>query len=186
MSERGDLRLFVAIYPPPDAARDMLRALAKLDLPPDARHKVTRLDQLHMTVQFIGDVPGRDLDDVVESVERSAAGVTPFTLTPHRLVTLPERGTPRLIAVETDLPAGLVEVHRRLAQRFSRTLRTDSADRFFPHITVCRFTGAAKPASVDATVVLLPFSVSKLTLVRSTLSPAGAKHEAVQDVRFTG
>jgi 2'-5' RNA ligase len=186
MSERGDLRLFVAIYPPQDAARHMLRALAKLDPSPDARHRVTRLDQLHMTVQFIGDVPARELEDVVESVQRSAAGVLPFSLTPRRLVTLPERGTPRLIAVETDLPAGLQEVHRRLAQRLSRKPRAGSADRFLPHITVCRFTGSANPAPVDAMVISAPFAVECLTLVRSTLSPDGAKHEAILDVRITG
>src|SRR5690606_37699260 len=117
-----DLRLFVAIYPPEGGkagqvgARDWLRALRKMD-PPLANHRQTPPEQVHLTLQFIGDTPEGELDRVIESVERSASGIGPFELKPVRFMTLPPRGRPRLVALETDAPAGLLELQRRLAQR---------------------------------------------------------------------
>ena len=178
------LRLFVALYPPEEARRQMLRALDKLDPPPDARHRTVPLEQVHMTLQFIGETPERDLPEVIESVRRSVAGLEPFTLVPMRLVTFPDRRPPRLIAVETDAPAGLLEAQRRLAQRLARSPRSRAGDRFRPHLTVCRFTGSAKPKPVDAPVRLSPFPVDRIVLMRSVLKPTGAEHLPVEAVRL--
>lgn len=178
------LRLFVALYPPEESRRQLLRALRKLDPPPDARSRVCPLEQVHMTLQFIGDRDERDLPDVVESVERSAAGLPPFHLKPQRLVTFPDRGTPRLIAIETDSPPTLLEIHRRLVQRLARPTRSGRAreDRFRPHLTLLRFTGSARPVPADAPVTLDPFLVSEIVLMRSVLKPTGAEHSVVAQV----
>ncbi len=174
----SDLRLFVAVYPPEDARRQMLRAVAKLDPPPDARHRVAPLEQIHMTLQFIGDTPERDVPGVIESVRRSVSGLTPFALTPAGLITLPERATPRLIALVTDAPPPLLEVQRRLAQRLARSARAN--DRFRPHLTLCRFTGSAAPKPLDAPVSLPAFPVEQVVLMRSILKPTGAEHLTVE------
>lgn len=170
------MRLFVALYPPEDARRAALRALQKLDPPPDARHRACPLEQVHMTVHFIGDTAERELDRTLESVQRSAAGLAPFDLAPLRLVTLPERGRPRLIALETDAPPTLLEIQRRLVQRLARSPRARTGDRFRPHLTLCRFTASANPRPVDAPVSLPAFRISELVLMRSILRPTGAEH----------
>ncbi len=176
------LRLFVAIYPPEDSRRSMLRTLHKLSPPPDARNRATPLEQLHMTVQFIGDAPERDLDDITESIRRSASGLGPFPLKPTRLITLPERGTPRLIAMETDSPPQILELHRRLAQRLARSPRAKTGDRFLPHLTVCRFTASARPKPLEQPVSLEAFPVTAISLMQSTLRPEGAIHSVVTHV----
>lgn len=176
------LRLFVAIYPTAEAARDLLRALGRLDLPPVATYRATRPEQVHMTVQFIGDTEERELAEVEESVSRSAAGLEPFMLTPARLVTLPERGPPRLVVAVTDAPPGLLELQRRLASRLARTPRPKTGDRFLPHMTLCRFTGAAKAPRVAEPLQAAPFEVREVVLMRSVLRPAGAEHVEVSRV----
>jgi 2'-5' RNA ligase len=182
MSGPGELRLFVALYPPEDTRRHMLRALAKLQPPPDARHRAVPLEQVHMTLQFIGDTPERDLPEVLESVQRSVAGLSRFTLTPFRLITFPDRGTPRLIALETDAPPALLEAQRRLAQRLARSPRIRAGDRFRPHLTLGRFTASAHPRPVDAPVPLESFPVEQIYLVRSILKPNGAEHRPIEGV----
>ena len=174
----ADPRLFVAIYPPEDTARGMLGAMRKLDPPP---HRETPLAQIHLTLHFLGPVAQRDLDDVTESVERSAAGIGAFVLTPWRLLSLPSHGRPRLIACETDAPPALFEIQRRLATRLSRKPRADPADRFVPHLTLCRFARSAKPRDVAHPVSIAPFPVDRLVLVRSVLRPGGAEHAPVRE-----
>lgn len=180
------LRLFVALYPPEEARRKMLAALRKLEPAPDARHRVTPLEQVHMTLHFIGDVDERDFEEVAESVRRSAAGLSPFDLIPKRLVTFPDRGQPRLIALETDAPPPLLEIQRRLVHRLARSPRAKTGDRFRPHLTLCRFTASASPRPVDAPVSLPAFRIDSIVLVRSILKPQGAEHSAIQTIPLSG
>jgi len=83
-----NLRLFVAVYPPPATARVLLEVLAGLDLPP---HRLVPPEQVHLTLQFIGDTPTSKLAAVTETVRRAAGGLEGFPMTPQRLITLPER-----------------------------------------------------------------------------------------------
>lgn len=176
------LRLFVALYPTADAAGAMLRALSRLDLPPVATYRATRAEQVHMTVQFIGDTEAASLPEVEESVRRSAAGVGAFALVPQKLTMLPERGPPRLVAAVTDAPPALLEVQRRLAQRLARSPRARAGDGFLPHFTLCRFTGGARAPRMEAPLRGEAFRVSDVVLVRSILRPSGAEHVEVMRV----
>jgi 2'-5' RNA ligase len=173
------LRLFASIEPPEDAAREMLRALRKLDLPPAARARETPLAQLHMTVQFIGDTDERELPGVMESVERSVSGLPAFDLRVTRLATLPERGPVRLVAAFTDAPPQLLELHRRLVARLARAPRSKKGDRFNPHLTLARFGGSGTPPRLDLPHAATPFRVGHILLMRSTLRPAGAEHAEI-------
>jgi 2'-5' RNA ligase len=166
------LRLFVALYPPAETVSSLLWALDNLNL--GSRGRVPD-DQVHMTVQFIGDTPECGLAEVQESIERSASGISAFDLRSIRLMTLPEGPRPRLVAAETDAPAPLLELHRRLAQRLARNVR--ERDRFRPHVTLQRFKSSAPPVSLA--LESAAFGVTHILLMRSVLKPAGAEHAEV-------
>ena len=177
-----NIRLFVGIQPPETLRRQYLDALGGLDPAPDPARRETPVEQVHLTLQFIGPVPQRELPETIESVERSAAGQPAFTLTPLRLVTFPERGTPRLIALELDAPAPLMEIRRRLVQRLAKRPRREDPNRFTPHITLCRFKPGAHPESVHHEVSLPSFDVREVVLFKSTLKPTGAVYAVVHSV----
>lgn len=166
------LRLFVALYPPGELTQAMCRSLEALDLPP---FRATPPAQVHLTLQFIGERSERELDEVRESVERSAAGLRPFALTPLRLRSLPERGPARLVACETDAPADLLEIQRRLARRLARSPRERAGDAFLPHLTLARFRSPVA-VRVDHPLDLTAFPVDAILLMRSILKPGGAVH----------
>lgn len=174
-------RLFVAIYPGPEAAARMLAALAQA-LPAEVRRRAVAPEQVHMTLQFIGDTDEREVPEVCESVRRSASGLAAFSLDIVRLATLPERGPPRLLAAITDAPAALRELQRRLASRLARNPRARPGERFLPHLTLCRFTGRAP--RVDAPGTIGAFEVRSVRLMASVLRPTGAEHTAVLAVPF--
>ncbi len=174
------LRLFVALYPPPAAAQQLLAFLPSLPLP---SHKPTPLDQLHLTLLFIGETDLRQLPQVQESVERAASGLPAFTLTPQRLTTLPSPSSPRtparLLACETSWPPHAAELQRRLAQRLARNVKQRDSAAFHPHITLARFSTPNPRAAIDQPLAMHPFAVGEVVLVQSVLSTGGAKHTAV-------
>ncbi|MCC6676549.1 MAG: RNA 2',3'-cyclic phosphodiesterase [Phycisphaerales bacterium] len=175
MSADARLRLFVAAYPPAETAATMLQELDRLDLP---RYRPTPAEQVHLTLQFIGDRSTHELDEVRESVERSAAGLHGFELKPSRLTALPQRGPARLVACETDAPPELLEIHRRLAHRLARNPREHGGDRFLPHFTLCRFAAPAR-IRLSQPLALPAFRIDAVLLMRSVLMPDRAKHREV-------
>lgn len=178
----SNLRLFVAVYPTADRVAAWFEAMATLDLPP---HRRTPAAQVHLTLQFIGDVPVAALDATIESVERATSGLSRFELSPTALTCLPERGPKRLVALEVNRQATLLEVQRRLAARLARRARPGrEGDRFRPHFTLCRFRRPVKMPPLDVAIDAAPFEVGEVVLMRSTLAPDGARHEPVASFGF--
>lgn len=172
-------RLFVAAYPPHHLAEAWLATLTRLPLP---EHRAVPVDQVHLTLQFIGDTPAKELDTVIESVERACAGLSQCVLTPREWIALPERGPARLVAVETDAPPALLELQRRLARRLATNVKANPTKGFRPHLTLCRFRSPAvlnAPLPELAQPASMPFSVSQVVLMRSVLRPDGAEHVPV-------
>jgi 2'-5' RNA ligase len=170
------LRLFAAIYPPEDIARAMIDELRTYEMP---EHRETPAEQIHLTMQFIGDTPASALEETIESVERAAAGLERFELKPSWFITLPEEDAARLVAVETDEPPTLLEIKRRLVTRLART-RRERSRRFRPHLTLCRFTNPVRLKQPLREETAIPaFKVERIALMKSTLSPSGAEHKEV-------
>ena len=167
------IRLFIAIYPPADAAAALLAALPAQS---EAPGRDTPLDQLHLTCHFIGDRDERQLRDVVESLNRSCSGLAAPTLTPQSLITLPERGTHRLIAAQLDATSSLFELQRRAVARLSRPGK--SAEGFLPHITLRRFGPAGGPR-ITRPLILPAFQPREVCLVKSVLHAGGASHAVI-------
>jgi RNA 2',3'-cyclic 3'-phosphodiesterase len=170
-------RLFIATYPPPDAAARLLGSLDDLELP---AHTRTRADQLHLTLLFIGDTPIRQIDSVVESVTRAAAGIGRFNLRPTTLVSLPTGPEPRLVAAEFEPTPPLLEMRRRLVTRLARQAR--ERGRFTPHMTLCRFRHGESKRLDPVPLEGPEFGVHRIAVVRSVLLPQGAEHRTIAEV----
>jgi len=148
-------------------------------------------EQVHLTVHFLGNVPVRSLNETIEALDRAKKGLHAFALAPTEIITLPRsgpRGRPRLIAVETEGPADLLELQRRVALRFARTARERPGDRYLPHITLVRFKwgGGGEPLGrpagrgpMEGAAPPRLFNVHEFHLVKSVLHPDGAQHQSV-------
>jgi len=157
--QNGELRLFLAIYPPESIVQILMEKLRSLDgLPP---YRETIPQQVHLTLHFMGNVHPRDIDQVIESTDRAKKGIYQFTLKMERLVAYPKRkhntgkssihpptpptsptrraALPRLLVAEMNQPKYLLELHHRLVQRLAKHPRPESNDRYSPHLTLCRF-----------------------------------------------
>lgn len=172
------LRLFVAAYPPPEVVDAWRRTLRGLDLPP---HRETPPEQVHLTLHFMGDTDRRQLDNVVESVRRSASGLSAFTLNVDRLISLPDHGPARLIAAAAKPHPTAAELHERLARRLARPGK--GRGEFLPHMTLCRFSAQTR-ARTDLAIEPTDVPVGSVWLMRSVLGVSGAAHAQIAEVRL--
>jgi 2'-5' RNA ligase len=179
------VRLFVAVWLPPDAAA----AVAAVDRPEIAGLRWTTPDQWHVTLRFLGSIDDEAAAGVAASLRSHAGGLPPVAvrLGPtlgrfgRRVLHVPVSGLePVAAAVAGVAGVGVGSAGGRGP--------ADDHD-FHGHLTLGR---ARDKRGVD----LRPFdgvacgpidwTVGTVTLVRSHLDPGGARYEIVETVKMAG
>ncbi len=169
------MRLFVAIPLPEDVRLELARLSAGV---PGARW--TPVDNLHLTLRFIGEVDGGRFDDIV--VALGAVDGAGFEL---QLASVGRFGTRRRARV---LWAGVhpSEAVVRLQARIETALRgaglAPEPRKFHPHVTLARLKGAPTER-IDRYLAdhgpyqSRPFAAESFVLFQSFLGQGGAMHQ---------
>lgn len=184
-------RCFIALEP--DAAtRDALAAM-----PVGAAARRVAIDQLHMTVAFLGTVPPEEGARLAAQLG-SVVGPLPAQRARHAEY-WPSAIHPRLVVVPFEADSGLAELEARVRSLVaSFDLPIDDHRPFRPHVTLARFARAARPAreapvggvlspaggslDVGAAAVRVTSRFESLTLYSSTLARHGARYRALATV----
>jgi RNA 2',3'-cyclic 3'-phosphodiesterase len=94
---------------------------------------------LHLTLQFLGDVPENAIADVCNAVTRGAAEVEPFGLEICGAGAFPNVGKPRTVWLGAKEGAEkMAELHDRVALALAELGFQDDARRFQTHLTIGR------------------------------------------------
>ena len=176
------MRLFVAIELSPSArahlqrVQDALRPLA-------GRTSFTKLENLHLTVKFLGEVPQQQVAELCEKLS-SVPKPGEMDLAAGGLVCLPERGQVRILgAAITSPPQQLLRLQADVetAATFFGFPRENRA--YLPHITLGRvrdpLPGSMRPKLIQATAGIFPgppAHIGHFVLMESRLSNAGAEY----------
>jgi 2'-5' RNA ligase len=145
------------------------------------RGKIRRVpsDQIHMTVLFLGDRPAAELDAITAKARDAAAGTGPVTLTPTRVLTLPENPPPRVLALEAAAPHNLHALYKRLIALFPALGDHPHRATILPHFTLARFRPNSNGKPVSTPVNLPTMEVTEIHLIQSLLKPEGPEHTSL-------
>ncbi len=147
--------------------------------------RASPLTQMHITVRFIGDIDDGKTKKVVKSISDAVQGMEPFEITVRGAGCFPNRKRPSVIWIGVEPE----DVLKAVADRISNNLRTMNIffdeKPFKGHITVGRCSG---PADVDGLLdrysdtEFIRFMCDEILVMRSELSPKGAKHTVSERV----
>ncbi|GAA1362123.1 RNA 2',3'-cyclic phosphodiesterase [Catellatospora chokoriensis] len=168
------MRLFVAVFPPPDAV-DHLAAVVDSLAVGRARARVTPSERWHLTLAFLGEVPDESAGPAALAVSAVEGPVGELRIRGggkfgHG------RSTVLWAGVEGDVE-GLTRVGRAVRRELrARRLHPDDK-RFAPHLTVARPGDRISHPDLTADLATLrdytgpAWPVTELVLVRSMLGP---------------
>jgi 2'-5' RNA ligase len=172
-------RLFIAIDPPQEVREQLAALCCGL---PDARW--TPVEQLHLTLCFIGEVSGDHFLDIREALAELT--IPPFPLQLRGVGFFPPRGLPRVVWAGVDRSEPLLVLQRKITTRlFQLGLEPDNR-KYSPHITLARLnqTPAAKVGkylTLHGLFAGTPFTVDRFVLYSSILGRKGATHLVEQE-----
>ncbi|HEX2195346.1 MAG TPA: RNA 2',3'-cyclic phosphodiesterase [Actinomycetota bacterium] len=180
------LRLFTAVRVPHAQLEWLDAAVGSLKDLPGARW--TTLDNQHVTLNFLGWVEASLLPRVAAAVDATAGRHRSAGVSLGPLGAFPRERRARVVWAGLDDPSGLLaDLARDLGERL-RPLGYEPEQRAFtPHLTLARLE---TPRSVEGRLPVLPkppgsFTVDRVTLFRSRLSPAGARYEVLHEAYLT-
>ena len=185
------MRIFLAVFPPPetqtlafDAAESLQRAAEREGIPAGEVAWVRR-ENLHYTLSFLGELNEEGAARAEEAAREAAIGLAPFEVALGAPGAFPNARRARVLWLGLSAGADpLIE----LAVRLERALRSRGFSRderpFSPHLTVGRvrdprhdLTGALAGANSLASEAASRFTVRRVSVVASTLSPGGSRYE---------
>lgn len=174
------LRLFVALDPPPEIGAALGRALESVRaVAPDERW--SRTESLHLTLSFLGHLPGETLDEVRAALAAASAGRAPFPIRVRGAGVFGRGARARVLwlGIEggealSSLQAAIVRELGAIGHREDRPYR--------PHLTLARSRDPrGSRALVDAQALLASldfgsFVVREVVLYRSELGRGGSRY----------
>ncbi|HEV2281128.1 MAG TPA: RNA 2',3'-cyclic phosphodiesterase, partial [bacterium] len=141
---------------------------------------------LHLTLQFLGDIPAAEVAEAVEAARAAAGATPPFAISFAGVGAFPSTAAPRVVWVGVTRGA---ERLAALAGSLARALRDRrfSLDPrpFAPHLTLARARGTGRPpdlrreAEAFDRVVLGDEFVTELVVVKSVLCSLEPVHTIV-------
>jgi len=148
---------------------------------PDARW--VGMDQIHLTLRFLGEVDALGLKHLAERLREPASRCRPARVALGPLGMFPGKGAPRVLFVGVALGPELLEL-QRVCEREAVALGVPPERKAYrPHVTLARWRGKARRSELPE-VDFGGAKLDKVVLLESRLLASGAVHSPLATYEF--
>jgi len=151
------------------------------------------LDNLHLTLKFLGDVDNTEIPDVCKTVRQVTADVAPFELSFAGAGGFPSLDRPRVLFAGVDDPSGsLVRIVSGLESELAELGFKPEPRDYRPHLTLGRSRGRSRRPSAELTrqieklhnFPLGQMVVDDVLLVASFLDKSGPTYQVMDTIEL--
>lgn len=183
-------RTFIAVELD-DAVRSRAEELIGILRAAEADVKWVESRNLHLTLQFLGEVPEQNIAAVCKAVEQGAAQVQPFDLEVGGAGAFPNSNRPRTLWIGAKAGSKeMAELHDYVALELADLNYQDEDRKFQTHLTIGRTRSGKNVASLgqllkqhaDCQAGLM--RVEKVTVFSSRLQQGGPIYEVLSTARL--
>lgn len=142
-----------------------------------------RVEKLHLTLKFLGEIETARVADLDRAAAQSATCAFPFFLSIEKTGTFPPRGIPRVLWLDVqDDSKGLSVLHQSLEEACASEGFPREPRSFHPHLTIARLHVSDSTARelgrhhCASHFTSNAFHVTELLVVRSELQRGGSRY----------
>ncbi len=183
------VRSFVALEISDEVKEKLGRLLGELQRT-NATIKWVEVENLHLTLKFLGEVPESQIEDIAETLKAVAQGTFPFSFTVQGVSGFPDLRKPRVLWVGVEATEALMRLQRMVEKAMENLGFEPEGRGYHPHITIGRvkaMVGIEKVKTILSENVNTVFGVvfaTHLTLFRSDLSKEGPTYTPLAKLPF--
>jgi 2'-5' RNA ligase len=186
------LRLFVAFRVPADVRSSLAKVQQRLKgLMRRSRVRWTPIEQIHLTLLFLGSVPVTRIEAVLAGLQEACEPFASVGLRIRGLGSFPNVRRPRVLwaGVAGDV-VSLFRVQSAIAATLGQYAEETEEKAYSAHLTLGRFKAVVPPERrlLETTIQAEEGSsfgeweASEVELIQSELSPSGARHATLRSV----
>jgi 2'-5' RNA ligase len=186
--------MFVALSLPEEVRAEVERAQSELRGGLErARVTWTRREQFHLTLKFLGDVEAGRAGALIEAVRAACRAGGALRLRAEGVGCFPDLRRPRVVWVGVKDAGGALGRLQRAVETACGAFAAE-LNRFSGHVTLCRIKSLARPEAdglarqVQAMAARSfgEWTAGEVEVMRSELSPQGARHSVLAGVPLGG
>ena len=177
-------RIFVAINLPGDVKKQLAGFFDKW---PELPAKWTAKDNLHITLEFMGDLTDEEIGDACLVVKEVAKRHAPFALNLNKvLYGPPKKNPPKLVWVQGETSEELADLKNDLQECLLEKIRFRPDEKVTPHITLARISEwEFKKFDIEERPEIneeidLQFSVDTIEVMESELKRGGPQYTILE------
>jgi len=147
------------------------------------------LENFHLTVRFLGEVPEERLPELLEVGRKAAAEAKPFTLALEVLGGFPQAKAARVLWIgPKEEPPEFQKLCRTVEETVQALGFPGERKEPVAHVTLARFKGPKdlRPVLARNFPPVLAAKIEALTLMKSELRPEGARYTPLCSWKFGG
>ncbi len=182
------MRCFIAVEVDDPQVRSFIEELSQVD----AALRVVRPENLHLTLKFLGEVPGDSIDGIMKAVDSSLSGFGPFETSLVGTGAFPSLDYMRVVWVGFgENRERFVEMQKAVDEALV-PLGFAPEKRFHPHLTLARVKSRKGKEQLKEFLLKnqeRPFgtlTVDSVRLKKSVLTPKGPIYSTERETRLTG
>ena len=171
-------RIFVVIDLPEEIKRELLsyeRRWKNLHI------KWTNFYNLHITLEFLGEVNKWELNKILQAIEKTALEVKPFDVKLDKIVLGPDPVQAKMFWATVCVDNNIIKLKNLMNENLKFYDFKLEEREFKPHITLARARG--NQLKGKQTNIILPnmkFKIESIKVMQSQLHPGGAKYKVVE------
>ncbi|PID58889.1 RNA 2',3'-cyclic phosphodiesterase [candidate division KSB3 bacterium] len=185
------IRSFIAIKIPGDI-QEKLQAIQDKLKQSEAHVSWTAPENIHLTLQFLGNIEEKQLDELVSAILSSVQDLAPFQLQIGYAGAFPNIRFPRVIWIGvTDDDSGSLKTLQSSVSGGLAQLGFDmERERFQPHLTLGRVRSQKNHSTLLRAIESMvnvwvgELSVRSIFLLKSELRPRGPEYTVLSEIRL--
>jgi 2'-5' RNA ligase len=176
----------VDIAPLPEIAK-FIEELRKLN----SSLKTVKLENIHLTLKFLGNVEESKIDKISEAMALSVKGIAPFRAKLKGSGVFPNLSRPRVIWLGVENADNLIRIANYLNENLQALGFEKESRAFSSHITVGRVRVLKEREKLQALIRQTKdkefgeLEISSIKLKKSVLTPKGPEYSIVKENGFT-
>ena len=192
------VRLFLAIDIPP-RAREIITALQNRFKPLGFNASWVAPENVHLTLQFLGDTPPEQIPDIHQGVSAAVTPVPQFMVALREVGVFPKlKKPPRILWVGMEDPKNrLAVLQENIAKQMEKIGFPKEKRNFTPHLTLARIRQerGGKRATLERLkreiesspkIEMEPFKIDAVRLIESQLTPRGSIYTILKEFPLGG
>jgi 2'-5' RNA ligase len=149
-------------------------------------------DNIHLTLKFLGEIDGKNIGNIVQKVEGACAKYSFFELGISGIGVFPNIRSPRVLWVGIQYAEALAGLQSEIETGMASIGYERERRKFSPHLTLGRFRSAKGEKAISEKIEMYKndrigsIGVQSISLMKSELSPSGARYSRVAEIALAG